>query len=78
MILISQIAFRKQHAEKMATHPFKMPWSPYSNYITLAMLCLTLVFMFINPETRISLIVGLIFLVLMIVIYFVKFGRQKE
>ncbi|VTU49142.1 amino acid permease [Latilactobacillus sakei] len=78
VILISQIAFRKQHAEKMAIHPFKMPWSPYSNYITLAMLCLTLVFMFINPETRISLIVGLIFLVLMIVIYFVKFGRQKE
>lgn len=78
VILISQIAFRKQHAEKMATHPFKMPWSPYSNYITLAMLCVTLVFMFINPETRISLIVGLIFLVLMIVIYFVKFGRQKE
>lgn len=78
VILISQIAFRKQHAETMATHPFKMPWSPYSNYITLAMLCLTLVFMFINPETRISLIVGLIFLVLMIVIYFVKFGRQKE
>ncbi|MCP8850928.1 amino acid permease [Latilactobacillus sakei] len=78
VILISQIAFRKQHSEKMATHPFKMPWSPYSNYITLAMLCLTLVFMFINPETRISLIVGLIFLVLMIVIYFVKFGRQKE
>lgn len=78
VILISQIAFRKQHAEKMATHPFKMPWSPYSNYITLAMLCLTLVFMFINPETRISLIVGLIFLVLMIVIYFVKFGRQKQ
>ncbi|AUX12344.1 amino acid permease [Latilactobacillus sakei] len=77
VILISQIAFRKQHAEKMATHPFKMPWSPYSNYITLAMLCLTLVFMFINPETRISLIVGLIFLVLMIIIYFVKFGRQK-
>lgn len=78
VILISQIAFRKQHAEKMATHPFKMPWSPYSNYITLAMLCVTLVFMFINPETRISLIVGLIFLVLMIIIYFVKFGRQKE
>ncbi|WP_424349110.1 amino acid permease [Latilactobacillus sp. 5-91] len=78
VILISQIAFRKQHAEKMATHPFKMPWSPYSNYITLAMLCLTLVFMFINPETRISLIVGLIFLVLMIVIYFIKFGRQKQ
>ncbi|MED9788615.1 MAG: amino acid permease, partial [Latilactobacillus curvatus] len=77
VILISQIAFRKQHADKMAQHPFKMPWSPYSNYITLAMLCVTLVFMFINPETRISIIVGLIFLMIMVVIYFVKFGRQK-
>ncbi|MGO2064745.1 MAG: amino acid permease [Latilactobacillus curvatus] len=77
VILISQIAFRKQHADKMAQHPFKMPWSPYSNYITLVMLCVTLVFMFINPETRISIIVGLIFLMIMVVIYFVKFGRQK-
>lgn len=78
VILISQIAFRKQHADKMAQHPFKMPWSPYSNYITLAMLCVTLFFMFINPETRISIIVGLIFLMIMVVIYFVKFGRQKS
>ncbi|MCP8862258.1 amino acid permease [Latilactobacillus curvatus] len=78
VILISQIAFRKQHADKMAQHPFKMPWSPYSNYITLAMLCVILVFMFINPETRISIIVGLIFLMIMVVIYFVKFGRQKS
>lgn len=78
VILISQIAFRKQHADKMAQHPFKMPWSPYSNYITLAMLCVTLVFMFINPETRISIIVGLIFLMIMVVIYFVKFGRQES
>ncbi|ASN61607.1 amino acid permease [Latilactobacillus curvatus] len=77
VILISQIAFRKQHADKMAQHPFKMPWSPYSNYITLAMLAITLIFMFINPETRISIIVGLIFLMIMVVIYFVKFGRQK-
>lgn len=78
VILISQIAFRKQHADKMAQHPFKMPWSPYSNYITLAVLCVTLVFMFINSETRISIIVGLIFLIIMVVIYFVKFGRQKS
>ncbi|MFZ2942558.1 MAG: amino acid permease [Latilactobacillus curvatus] len=78
VILISQIAFRKQHADKMAQHPFKMPWSPYSNYITLAMLAITLNFMFINPETRISIIVGLIFLMIMVVIYFVKFGRQKS
>jgi len=79
VILISQISFRKQNADKMANHPFKMPLSPYSNYLTLAFLALTLVFMFINPETRYSILVGVVFLVIMTIIYFRKFaGKDKE
>lgn len=78
VILISQIEFRKQHKAKMDQHPFKMPFSPYSNYLTLAFLLLTLIFMFFNPETRISIIVGVVFLALMTVLYFVKFhGKVK-
>ncbi|ANZ61011.1 D-alanine/D-serine/glycine permease [Secundilactobacillus paracollinoides] len=78
VILISQIEFRKQHKDQMKDHPFKMPFSPYSNYITLFFLLLTLVFMFINPETRISIWVGVIFLVIMTLIYFLKFhGKVK-
>lgn len=79
VILISQIEFRKQHKDQMKDHPFKMPFSPYSNYITLFFLLLTLVFMFINPETRISIWVGVIFLVIMTLIYFLKFhGKVKS
>ena len=77
VILISQIEFRKQNADKMGNHPFKMPLSPYSNYLTLAFLALTLVFMFINPETRYSILVGVVFLVIMTVIYFHKYRQPK-
>jgi len=77
VILISQIEFRKQNAAKMVNHPFKMPLSPYSNYLTLAFLALTLVFMFINPETRYSILVGVVFLAIMTMIYFHKYRQAK-
>lgn len=78
VILISQIGFRRQHQAEMANHPFKMPLSPISNYVTLAFLLLTLVFMFFNPETRISILIGVIFLITMTLIYFLKFhGKVK-
>ncbi|GAX03642.1 amino acid permease [Secundilactobacillus pentosiphilus] len=78
VILISQIEFRKQHQDSMVNHPFKMPLSPWSNYLTLAFLFVTLVFMFFNPETRISILIGVIFLAIMTILYFVKFhGKVK-
>ncbi len=75
VILISEIRFKKTHADKMHDHPFKMPLSPYTNYATLAFLAIVLIFMFINPETRISLIIGLVFLLYMTIHYFI---REKE
>ncbi|MTV81798.1 amino acid permease [Secundilactobacillus folii] len=78
VILISQLEFRREHKDIMAKHPFKMPLSPWSNYLTLAFLLITLIFMFFNPETRISILVGVVFLVFMTILYFVKFhGKVK-
>ncbi len=77
VILVSEIEFRKQNAAKMADHPFTMPFSPWSNYITLAFLCVTLLFMFLNPETRISIIVGVVFLAVMTVVYFRKYQPRE-
>lgn len=70
VILVSETRFRKVHADKMAKHPFKMPFAPYSNYLTLGFLALTLLFMALNPETRVSLLVGVVYLAIMTVIYF--------
>lgn len=78
VILISQIKFRKKHPIEMLEHPFKMPLSPYTNYLSLTFLAVVLVFMFINPETRISLMIGLIFLIYMTGYYFVRERKIKE
>lgn len=77
VILISEIRFRKVHADQMATHPFKMPLSPISNYVTLVFLLITLIFMFINPETRISIIIGVVFLIIMTIVYWRKYAGKK-
>lgn len=78
VILISEIKFRKIHAEQMTEHPFKMPLSPYTNYLTLLFLAIILCFMFINPETRISLLIGLAFLFFMTIHYFLREKRVKK
>ncbi|AWD66447.1 MULTISPECIES: amino acid permease [Priestia] len=77
IILISQIRFRKAKGAEMDSHPFKMPFAPVTNYVTIAFLLMVLVGMWFNDETRISLIVGVIFLAL-VVISFYAFGINKR
>ncbi|MFJ8262337.1 amino acid permease [Rummeliibacillus sp. NPDC094406] len=76
-LLIAQIRFRKVHAKEMVNHPFKMPFAPVSNYATIIFLLVVLVGMWINDDTRISLIVGIIFLALMTILFYI-FGMNKR
>ncbi|QBP17650.1 amino acid permease [Acetilactobacillus jinshanensis] len=79
VILISEIIFRKRYGKKIKSHPFRMPFSPYSNYLTLAFLVVTVGFMFLNSETRVPLIIGMAFLIIMTIVYFVKYSdKDKE
>ncbi|SUP59163.1 Uncharacterised protein [Weissella viridescens] len=41
-------------------------------------LAITLAFMFFNPETRVSLTVGLVFLAIMAGVYFTKFAKNDH
>lgn len=76
VILISQINFRKAKGAEMDKHPFKMPFAPVTNYVTIVFLLLVLVGMWINDETRVSLIAGLVFMAI-VVISFYAFGISK-
>ena len=63
----------------MDQHPFKMPFAPVTNYVTIAFLLMVLVGMWFNDETRISLIVGLIFLAIVVLSYYVLgIGKRTE
>lgn len=77
VILVSQLRFRKVHQSEYQAHPFKMPLSPYTNYLTLLFLFVVLFFMFLNRETRVSIIVGVIFIVILAVVYFSR-PRNKN
>ncbi|MGG3925596.1 amino acid permease [Metabacillus fastidiosus] len=77
VILISQISFRKMKGIEMKDHPFKMPFAPVMNYLTMAFLIMVLAGMWFNDDTRISLIAGVIFLAI-IVISFYLFGIGKR
>lgn len=61
----------------MKNHPFKLPLYPYSNYFALLMLTIIVIFMFINPDTRISVTVGALFLIAAAVIYVIRHKKQK-
>lgn len=78
VVLISQLYFRRAHdKEKIKIHSFKSILFPYINYLTIAFLLCVLVGMAINPDTNISLLVGMTFLAGISISYFV-FGMNKK
>ena len=76
VILLAELRFRKGNAKLMETHPFKLPLYPFANYFAFIMLLVIVVFMFINPDTRISVIVGAVVLILAATVYLIR-HRQK-
>jgi AAT family amino acid transporter len=77
VILISQIQFRKVNAAVMDKHPYKMPFAPFTNYLTIAYLVMVLVGMWFNDDTRVSLIAGIVFLAI-VTVSFYAFGINKR
>ncbi|MSO00095.1 amino acid permease [Bacillus paralicheniformis] len=77
VILLSHIGFRKAKGAEIDKHPFKMPFAPVTNYLTIGFLLMVLVGMWFNNDTRVSLIVGVIFLAVVAASYYV-FGIGKR
>ncbi|MEB6334559.1 bifunctional threonine/serine APC transporter ThrP [Serratia rhizosphaerae] len=78
VVLISQLYFRREHKEAIKSHGFKSIMFPYVNYLTIAFLACVLVGMGINPDTRISLLVGAIFLAAVSLCYFACGMHKKQ
>ncbi|WP_240409383.1 amino acid permease [Lactobacillus crispatus] len=77
VILLAESRFRRKNPHLMENHPFKLPLYPYSNYFALIMLVVIVVFMFINPETQISVAVGAAVLIIAALVYVVKHRKDK-
>jgi len=59
MLILAHLRFKRQHTE---AHEFKMPLYPFSDYLVLAFLALTVVIMFFNHETLIALIFAVLWI----------------
>ncbi|GAA5468814.1 putative transport protein YifK [Staphylococcus aureus] len=77
MILFSHLRFRKLHPEEVEGHPFKMPGGAVTNYLTILFLILVLVGMVFNVETRISVLIGVIFLTIVTIYYFIRYNKNN-
>lgn len=77
VILLAELRFRKNNPQLMMEHPFKLPLYPYSNYVALLMLIVIVFFMFINPDTRVSVIVGAAVLVTATIVYSIRHKNKR-
>ena len=80
VILLAELRFRKHNPSLMKDHPFKLPLYPLSNYFAFAMLVVIVAFMFVNPDTRISVIAGTVVLVVAVLAYLIRYrgNLRKE
>ena len=80
VILLSQLKFRKGlNSEKRRNLKYKLPLYPFTSYISLAFLAFVIVLMAVNPDTRIAVIIGPIWIgILTGLYYFSGFHKRAE
>ncbi len=79
MILLSQIRYRKGLTpEQKQGLKYKMPLYPFTSYFSLAFLILVVGLMAYFPETRIALIVGPVWLIILVAFYYGKGFHKKN
>ncbi|MGG3467270.1 alanine permease AlaP [Neobacillus pocheonensis] len=78
VILLSQIRYRKTLKPNEVTNlKYKVPLFPITSYISLAFLAFVVALMAYNPDTRIALVIGPLFLVFLVAVYYLK-GFHKR
>ncbi|MGE7603130.1 amino acid permease [Peribacillus sp. NPDC097675] len=77
-ILVTQICSRKKMSvEEKQGLTYKMPFFPLTSYFALAFLVFVMVVLGFSPDTRIALIVGPIWILLLVVLYYAT-GLHKR
>lgn len=78
VILLSELRFRRSNPELIHQHPFTMPFYPMSNYLAIFSLLAIVIFMFINPDTRASVTVGAVFLIVLSINFAIKHHKPED
>ena len=55
-----------------------MPGGAFANYLTIAFLILVLIGMLFNKETVVSVVIGIVFLAVVTLYYFVRYNKKDQ
>jgi AAT family amino acid transporter len=78
VILLSQLMFRRGLLpQQQRALEYRMPWWPYSSYVALGFLALVIGLLAYSPDTRIALIVGPAWLIVLAAAYYCN-GLHKR
>ncbi|WP_223593010.1 amino acid permease [Neobacillus bataviensis] len=79
VILLSQIRYRRSLRPNEVTNlKYKVPLFPITSYISLAFLAFVIALMAYNPDTRIALVIGPLFLVFLVGVYYLKGFHKRD
>jgi D-serine/D-alanine/glycine transporter len=77
VILVSHLRYRKLMPERAEENSFKMPFSPYSNWIVLAFFVFVLVVLGFAADTRIALFVTPVWFLILVIGYFIMKANKQ-
>ncbi|MDD9150293.1 MULTISPECIES: amino acid permease [unclassified Sporolactobacillus] len=77
IILIAHLRFRKLKPEEARKNTFKMPFSPYINWIILAFFVFVIVLLALAADTRIALFVTPVWFVLLVAAYLIRKAKKQ-
>lgn len=77
VILIAQLRFRRTlSADQIARLPIRAPFFPLGSYVALAFLALVVVLMAFTPDTRVALVIGPLWIMLLGIAYAVFYANR--
>ncbi|MCA3856422.1 amino acid permease, partial [Burkholderia sp.] len=79
VILIAQMRFRRTlSADKVARLPIRVPFYPLGSFIALGFLALVVVLMAFTPDTRVALVIGPVWIVLLGIAYALFYANRPS
>ena len=77
VILIAQMRFRRTlSADKIARLPIRVPFYPLGSFVALGFLVLVVVLMAFTPDTRVALVIGPVWIVLLGITYALFYANR--
>ncbi|NTU24628.1 amino acid permease [Bacillus tequilensis] len=79
IILLSQIKYRKSLQPEEKKHlKYKMPFFPFTSYLSLAFLAFVVILMAYSPDTRVAVIIGPVWFLILLAVYYGKGFHKKN